>query len=96
MHRNRDKMSERTIRKIMSENSYSLLFVKGMDSSNNDFSVYLLMKTSLIAKFEKDYSNSTVCLDDYGKVIFGLSGNDVDEATEQKVLNLFQTQYLKN
>ena len=87
-------MSEKLIKRIISEKSYALLLVKGRDSSNESYCIYLLMKDSLVEKFQEDYAANPVCLDNYGKVIFGIPGNEVDTETEQKVLEHFRKNYL--
>ncbi len=88
-------MPKKTIKKIISENSVSLLLVKGKDSWGHAYAMYVMMKNSMLVQFERDYAQKPVELSNYGKVIFGTFAQDLDEETESMVLGMFKTKYLK-
>lgn len=89
-------MPNKNIKRIISESSVSLLLVKGKDSWGHEYNMYLMMKNSMLAQFQKDYAEKPVDISQYGKVIFGTFGEEHCEETEQKVLKLFKTNYLKH
>lgn len=88
-------MNSRLIKKILNDRSFCLMLVQGTDSENQAFSSYLLMKENMVENLERDFKQSQVCLDDYGEVIYGEYSDQISDETEQKVINLFKSKFIK-
>lgn len=86
----------KTIRKIISERSLSLIFITAKDELQNDFVAYLLLNDNMLEKFEKDYQEKEVILNHYGKVIFSKFGLECDEETEKIVINMCKEKYFQS
>lgn len=83
-------------KKIIDEKSFTLQMITGETLDNEKYYSYVLFQKSVFEEIKEKIGKETFCIGDYGLVIHSGYGSNPPEGLEDKVLEYFQKNYLKD